>query len=132
GDDGDADDVVLVAEGHSACPALLCPALGVLDRVTGRGVPEHEEDLVVRDIAGGGRVCFCLQCPRPRSRGGRRRTGGGARGGGGLPRRRRRRRRCSLVARATAGGQHEGRRRGRREQKTSHARQVFDAGLTRA
>jgi len=59
--DDDAHDVVLVAEADRVRRSLLRPALRVFHRVARAGVPEDEEDLVVGDVPGRGRVRLGLE-----------------------------------------------------------------------
>src|SRR5256714_12894104 len=59
--DEDANDVVLVTEGHEGSRPALNPSFRVLDRVGRGAVAEADEDLVVRNVAGGSRVYLRLQ-----------------------------------------------------------------------
>src|SRR2546423_14589527 len=59
--DEDANDVVLVTEGHEGSRPALNPSFRVLDRVGRGAVAEADEALVGRDVAGGSRVYLRLQ-----------------------------------------------------------------------
>jgi UDP-N-acetylmuramate--alanine ligase len=104
---------------HSICDALaaaaLRPALRVLHRVAAGGVGEGDERLVVRDVAGRGRLDLGLERAGAGAR--RRRSGRGrARGGGS------RRARSLRAAGAAAPGHRDGQRgREHRSRQSSHA-----------